>query len=55
MATDAMTPQQRVHAHFRASIEVKIRSAEALAPLIAAGAELLTRCLRAGGKKSSPR
>ena len=50
MPSDAMTPEQRVHAHFRASIDVKTRSAQALAPTIAAGAELLARCLRAGGK-----
>jgi D-sedoheptulose 7-phosphate isomerase len=50
MATDATTPEQRVHAHFRASIDVKTRSVQALAPLIAAGAELLARCLRTGGK-----
>jgi D-sedoheptulose 7-phosphate isomerase len=50
MSTDAMTPEQRVQAHFRASIEVKTRAAATLAPAIAAGAGMLAQCLRAGGK-----
>jgi len=50
MSTDAMTPEQRVQAHFRASIEVKTRAAETLAPTIAAAAGVLAQCLRAGGK-----
>ena len=50
MSTDAMTPEQRVQAHFRASIEVKTRAAETLAPAIAAAAGMLAQCLRAGGK-----
>jgi D-sedoheptulose 7-phosphate isomerase len=50
MSTDAMTPEQRVQAHFRASIEVKTRAAETLAPAIAAAAGMLAECLRAGGK-----
>jgi len=50
MSTDAMTPEQRVQAHFRASIEVKTRAAETLAPTIAAAAGMLAQCLRAGGK-----
>jgi len=50
MSTDAMTPEQRVQAHFRASIEVKTRAAETLAPAIAAAAGVLAECLRAGGK-----
>jgi D-sedoheptulose 7-phosphate isomerase len=49
MSTDAMTPEQRVQAHFRASIEVKTRAAETLAPAIAAAAGMLAECLRAGG------
>ena len=50
MSTDAMTPEQRVQAHFRASIEVKTRAAQALGPAITRGAALLAVCLRAGGK-----
>jgi D-sedoheptulose 7-phosphate isomerase len=45
-----MTPEQRVQAHFRASIDVKQRAALALAPAIARGAGLLARALRAGAK-----
>lgn len=45
-----MTPEQRVQAHFRASIETKSRAADTLAPVIARGAALLARCLREGGK-----
>jgi D-sedoheptulose 7-phosphate isomerase len=44
-----VTPEERIQAHFRASIETKSRAA-ALAPLIAGGAALLARCLREGGK-----
>jgi D-sedoheptulose 7-phosphate isomerase len=50
MSSDAMTPEQRVQAHFRASIEVKTRAAQALGPAITRGAALLAGCLRAGGK-----
>ena len=50
MSSDAMTPEQRVQAHFRASIEVKTRAAQAIGPSITRGAALLAGCLRAGGK-----
>jgi D-sedoheptulose 7-phosphate isomerase len=50
MSSDAMTPEQRVQAHFRASIEVKTRAAQALGPAITRGAALLAGCLREGGK-----
>jgi D-sedoheptulose 7-phosphate isomerase len=50
MSSDAMTPEQRVQAHFRASIEVKTRAAQAIGPAITRGAALLAACLRAGGK-----
>ena len=50
MSSDAMTPEQRVQAHFRASIEVKTRAGQALGPAITRGAALLADCLRAAGK-----
>jgi D-sedoheptulose 7-phosphate isomerase len=50
MSNNAMTPEQRVEAHFRASIEVKTRAAQMLGPAITRGAALLAGCLRKGGK-----
>jgi D-sedoheptulose 7-phosphate isomerase len=50
MSGDTMTPEQRVQAHFRASIDVKTRAAQILGPAITRGASLLAACLRAGGK-----
>lgn len=50
MSPNSMTPEQRVQAHFRASMEVKAEAAETLAPLIPAAAALLVDVLRGGGK-----
>ena len=49
-ASAMMTPEERVQAHFRASVDVKTRAAGVLAPCVARGAALLARCLRDGGK-----
>jgi D-sedoheptulose 7-phosphate isomerase len=40
----------RVRGHFAESADVKTRCAEELAPVIAAAAERMVRCLQAGGK-----
>ena len=49
MSSD-MSPEERVHALFRDSIDVKQRAGLALAPAITRGASMLASALRAGGK-----
>jgi D-sedoheptulose 7-phosphate isomerase len=45
-----MDPIQRIHQHFADSAQLKRDAADALAPVIARAAELLTECLLADGK-----
>ncbi len=45
-----MTPEERVRNHFEESVAVKRESVDALAPAIAAGAAMISRCLLADGK-----
>jgi D-sedoheptulose 7-phosphate isomerase len=47
---DDVSPEERVRAHFRASMDVKEKAAAALPPAITRGAATLARALRAGHK-----